>query len=84
MGGGRNFERPNVEQPIFRNFKNANVESYERSSYSIFFIYEIIVYFFFNYFNTQILFFFFNFNAPNFFNFPNLIFFGFFKFFLIN
>ena len=38
----RNFERPNIERPIFRNLKITNVESYERSNYSIFLIYEII------------------------------------------
>ena len=33
-GGGQNFERPNVDRPIFRNLKITNVESYERSNYS--------------------------------------------------
>ena len=33
-GGGRNFERPNVDQPIFRNLKITIVKSYERSNYS--------------------------------------------------
>ena len=37
-GGGRNFERPNVEWPIFRNSKFANVKSYESSSYLIFYL----------------------------------------------
>ena len=27
MGGGRNFERPNVERPIFRNLKITNVKN---------------------------------------------------------
>ena len=79
MGGGRNFERPNVERPIFRNLKVAN----ERSSYSIFQFTKLFFHFFLNYSNTQI-FFFFNFNALIFYNFPNLIFFGFLKFFVIN
>ena len=37
-GTGWNFERPNVERPIFQNLKVANVKSYERSSYSIFLV----------------------------------------------
>ena len=79
-GGGFNFERPNVERSIFRNFKIANVKSYERSSYSIFLFTKL----FFNYLNIQIFVYFFNFNAPIFWNFPNLIYFEFFKFYLIN
>ena len=46
LGGGRNFERP-----IFRNFKIANVKSYE-VQLSDFLIYEIIFSFFKNYLNT--------------------------------
>ena len=38
MGGGRNFERPNVKRPIFRNLKIASVKSYESPSYSIFYL----------------------------------------------
>ena len=51
-GGGRNFERTNVERPIFRNFKIANVKSYERPSYSIFLFAKLLL-FFFNSLNTQ-------------------------------
>ena len=36
LGGGQNFERANVERPIFRILKIASVKDYERSSYSIF------------------------------------------------
>ena len=41
MGGGRNFERLNVERPIFWHSKIANVESYEVQLFD-FFIYEVI------------------------------------------
>ena len=77
-GGGRNFERP-----IFRNLKIANVNSYERSSYSIFLFAQLFFHFFLIAWTLHFVFFF-NFNAPIFYNFPNLIFFGFLKFFLIN
>ena len=53
MSEGRNFERP-----IFRNFKIANVKSYERSSYSIFLNTELFFHFFNDHSNTQILVFF--------------------------
>ena len=52
-GGGRNFKRP-----IFRNWKTTNVESYERSYYSISFIYEIIFSFFLKLFRLKFCFFF--------------------------
>ena len=45
MGGGQNFERANVERPIFRNKKIASVECYERSSYSIFSITKFFFHF---------------------------------------
>ena len=48
MGGGRNFERTNVERPIFRNLKIANVKSYEVQLLDL-------KKFSFNYLNTQIL-----------------------------
>ena len=57
MGGSRNFERPNVERTIFRNKKIAIVQSYERSSNSIFLFTKLFP-FFFSYSNSQILFFF--------------------------
>ena len=44
--GGRNFERPNLERPIFRNLKIANVESYERSNYSIVLVTKLFISFF--------------------------------------
>ena len=54
-GGGQNFERPNVERPIFRNEKITNVKSYDRSSFSIFNLRNYyFIYLFFNYLNTQI------------------------------
>ena len=84
MGGGQNFERPNVKRLIFRNLKITNVKSRERSSYSIFLFTKLFLYFFFNYLNTQILVFFFNFNVPIFYSFSNLIFLNFERFFLIN
>ena len=62
-GEGQNFERANVERPIFRNKKIASVERYEVQLFD-FFIYEIIFSFVLNYLN-----------APIFYNFPNLIFF---------
>ena len=79
MGGGRNFERPNVERPILRNLKISNVKSYERSSYRHFNLrnYFLII-------EHSNLGFFFNFSATIFYNFKNLIFFEFSKFFLIN
>ena len=45
MGGGGNLEKQNVEWPIFRNLKIADVKSYGSSRYSIF-IYELIFWFF--------------------------------------
>ena len=81
-GGGRNFERPNVERPIFRNLKIADVKSYEVQLFD-FFIYEIICSFFFKLFEHSI-FFYPNFNALIFYNSPNLIFFEILKLFLIN
>ena len=48
------FERANVERPIFCNLKTSNVKIYERSSYSIFLFTKLFLYFFFNYLNTQI------------------------------
>ena len=53
MDGSRNFERPNVERPIFRKLKIANVKSYERSSYSIFLFTKLFFLFFLNYLNSQ-------------------------------
>ena len=79
LAGVRNFERPNVERPIFRNSRIANVQSNGRSSYSIF-LFTKLFHFFFNYLNTQILVFS-NFNAPIFYNFSHFIFFEFLKFF---
>ena len=46
QGGSRNFERPNVERPKFRNLQIANVKSYERSSYSIVLFTKLFFYFF--------------------------------------
>ena len=57
-GGGQNFERANVERPMYRNLKIASVKGYEKLQLFDFFIYEIIFSFFENYFNTQILIFF--------------------------
>ena len=68
-GEGRNFERPNVEGPIFRNLKASNLKNYVRSSYSIF-LFKIYFSFFFNYLKTRI-----------FYNFPNLLFWIFCKYF---
>ena len=56
-GTGRNFERQNV-QPIFQNLKTANFKSYERSSYLIFFIYEVIFKFFLIIWTVKFCFFF--------------------------
>ena len=41
MGGGQNLERRNVERPIFRNFKTANIKI---TKYELFdsFIFEFI------------------------------------------
>ena len=80
-GGGQNFERANVEQPIFR-IKKLAVSKVTRGPIIRFFhLRNCFFHFFLNYFNTQILvvffffFFFSNFNAPIFYNFENLIFF---------
>ena len=50
---GRNFERSNVERPIFPNLKIVNVKSYEKFSSSIF----LFTNFFFHFFQiiTQII-----------------------------
>ena len=72
MGGGRNFERPDVERPILRNLKNANVKSCERSSFSIF-LFTNLFFYSFLYLNTQIFDFFFNFNTQVFKNLLNLV-----------
>ena len=54
MGGGQNFERPNVERPIFRNFEisNTKITRVELFNFSIF---EFIFwsYIFLNSTNTQ-------------------------------
>ena len=54
MGGGENFERPNVDRPIFRKFDTSNIEitKVELFDFSIF---EFILYFYdcLNYSNTQ-------------------------------
>ena len=44
-GGGQNFERPNVQRPIFRNFEISNIKmtNVEVFDFSIF---EFIVYFY--------------------------------------
>ena len=55
-GGGRNFERPYVERPIFRNLKIANVKSYARGPVIRFFnLRNFCFIFFLNYLNIQIL-----------------------------
>ena len=41
-GQGRNFERPHVERPIFRNLKIANVKNYEVQFFD-FFIYGLFL-----------------------------------------
>ena len=45
IGGGHNFERPNVELPIFRNLKIANVKAYGSSIFwtNLFYHFEIII-----------------------------------------
>ena len=54
MGGGRPFEQPNVERPIFRNFEIPNIK---RTIYELFdFLnFEFIFYFHIclNYLNTK-------------------------------
>ena len=47
MGRDRNFKQPNLERPILRNLKIANVKSYERSSNSIFLFTNLFFHFFF-------------------------------------
>ena len=93
VGGGRNFERLNLERPIFRNFERLNVErpafrnkiklpmlKVTKSSYSIFLFTKL----FFHIFKLSEIFVFFNLNAPIFYNILNLIFFNFLSFFLIS
>ena len=42
FGGGQNFERPNVERPILRNLKIANVQNYEVHLFDFLIIFSII------------------------------------------
>ena len=51
MGGDQRVEQPNVERPIFRNFKILNIESYEDELFDYF----ILVFFYIclNYSNTK-------------------------------
>ena len=51
-GGGQNLERRNLERPIFRNFKIANIKITTDELFGIF-IFESIFPFFRQYFNTQ-------------------------------
>ena len=46
LGRGQNFERPNVERPIFRNLKIANFKSYEVQLFDFFLFTKL----FFNFF----------------------------------
>ena len=52
MGGGQNLERPNVERPIFRNFKIANIKITNGELFDNF-IFEFNFSFFRNHLNTQ-------------------------------
>ena len=72
-GGGRNFKRQNVEQPILRNLEIANVKSYEVQLFDflvtkLFFDFLKIIW------TLKFWFFFSNFYVPIFYNFANLIF----------
>ena len=53
MGGRQNFERRNIERPIFRNFKTANVKI---TKYELFdpLIFEFLFLFLINYYNLII------------------------------
>ena len=51
MGGGKNFERRNLERLIFRNFKNANIQITKNNLFDSFIIDFFL--FFRNYLNTQ-------------------------------
>ena len=53
-GGGQNLEQPNVEWPIFRNFKISNIGRTKDESFD-FFIIEFTFYFYncLNYLNIQ-------------------------------
>ena len=51
-GGDQNFERWNVERPIFRNFKTANIKIKEDDLFDNF-IFEFNFSFFKNHLNTQ-------------------------------
>ena len=52
MGGGQNLERRNVERPIFRNSKIANIKITKDESFDNFII-EFNISFFRNHLNTQ-------------------------------
>ena len=52
MGGGRNFERRNVERPVFQNFEMANINIKNDELFHNF-IFEFFFSFFRNYLNTQ-------------------------------
>ena len=52
MGGGQNLERRNVERPIFRNFKIANIKIKKDELFDNF-IFEFNFLFFRNHSNTQ-------------------------------
>ena len=51
-GGGQNLERQNVEQPIFRNFKIANIKITKDELFDNF-IFKFNISFFRNHLNTQ-------------------------------
>ena len=52
MGGSQNLERFNVERPIFRNFKIANIKV-TKDEFFANFIFEFKFSFFKNHLNTQ-------------------------------
>ena len=78
-GGGRNFDRLPVERAIFRNFKIANVKSYEVQFFDFL---NLRTCFSFFYLNSNFRFFF-QFQHKLFENFAHLIFFEFWSFFEI-
>ena len=51
VGGGQNFERRNVEQPVFRNFKIANIKIQKGELFDNF-IFELFFHFLENFLNT--------------------------------